>query len=167
MNTAGRIGVIAVIAVVAFGAAFVLTGGDDAANDDPGTDVATGGADPTTATTTGERADPCRVRDAVPMEESPYEVTVASEPDPPSPRGTTFDVVVERDGAPVEDATVCITADMSQMSHEGVRAEAEEVGDGRYELAVDFSMRGGWNGRLLVIEEGQPAASMPMTFDVQ
>ena len=168
MGNAGRIGVIAVIAVVAFGAAFLLTGGDDAATDDPETDVAAGGADPTTTTTTaGRGTDPCRVSDPVPIEETPYEVTVSSEPDPPSPRGTTFEVLVQRDGAPLEDATVCISADMSQMSHEGVRAEAEEIGDGRYEVAVDFSMRGGWNGRLLVIEPGQPAAAMPMTFDVQ
>lgn len=167
MGNAGRIGVIAVIAVIAFGAAFLLTGGDDAANDDPGTDVAAGGADATTTTTAGRPSDPCRVSDPVPIEESPYEVTVASEPDPPSPTGTTFEVLVQRDGAPLEDATVCISADMSSMSHEGVRAEAEEMGDGRYEVAIDFSMRGGWNGRLLVIEPGQPAAAMPMTIDVQ
>ena len=167
MGKAGRIGVIAVIAVVAFGAAFLLTGGDDAADDDPGTDVAVDGADPTTTTTAGRPSDPCLVSDPVPIDESPYEVTVASEPDPPAPTDTTFEILVQRDGAPLEDATVCLSADMSQMSHDGVRAEAEEIGDGRYEAIIDFSMRGGWKGRLLVIEPGQPAASMPMAFDVQ
>ena len=167
MSNAGRIGVVAVIAVLAFGAAFLLTGGDEAANDDPGTDVAAGGDDRTTTTTAGRPTDPCQVSDPAPIDESPYEVTVASEPDPPAPRGTTFDVVVQRDGAPLEDATVCISANMKAMSHDGVRAEADEIGNGRYEIALDFSMRGAWSGRLLVIEPGQPAASMPMAFDVQ
>ena len=128
--------------------------------------MAAGGGDQST-TTAASQSNPCRVGEVVPIEETAYDVTVASEPDPPAPQGTTFEIVVLRDGAPLEEATVCISADMQSMSHEGVRTEAEEIGDGRYEAAIDFAMRGGWNGRLLVIEPGQPAASMPMAFDVQ
>jgi hypothetical protein len=173
MSNAGRIAVVAVIAVVAFGAAFVLAGGDDSPTGEAATDVAAGGNDRTSTSQAAdedddEDANPCRVNDVVPVEEAGYEVTVATEPDPPAPNGTTFQVVVQRDGEPVEGATVCMSADMSAMSHSGVSAEADEVGPGSYELAVKFGMRGQWSGGVLVIEPGEAtAASMPLSFDVQ
>jgi hypothetical protein len=176
MSNAGRIAVVAVIAVVAFGGAFLLAGDDDSPTDDADTDLAVGADDQTTTSTAPDDEDdvddagtnPCVASDVVPVEEAGYEVTVATEPDPPVPQGTSFEFLVNRDGAPVEGATVCMSADMSGMSHEGVSAEAEEVGPGSYELAVNLGMRGTWSGRIVVIEPGQAtAASMPVSFDVQ
>lgn len=171
MSNSGRIAVVAVIAVVAFGAAFLFTGGGDDDQTGPTTDVASGGTSSTTESepTSGASDDggnPCQVDSVVPAAEAGYEVTVATEPDPPIPQGTTFEVVVQRDGAPVSGATVCLSADMSEMSHAGVSKQAEEMGDGRYEMAVDFGMRGAWSGGVVVIESGQ-GASMPVSFDVQ
>lgn len=171
MSNSGRIAVVAVIAVVAFGAAFLLTGGGDDDQAGPTTDVASGGTSSTTEAAPSsdaddDDADPCQVDEVMPAAEVGYEVTVATEPDPPTPQGTTFEVVVQRDGAPVLGATVCLSADMSEMSHAGVSKQAEEMGGGRYEMAVDFGMRGAWSGGLVVIESGQ-GASTPVSFDVQ
>ena len=171
MSNAGRIGVIAVIAVVAFGGAFLLAGGDEAA-DDAGTDVAAGASDRSTTTTASDdrednETNPCRQSDVVPVEEAGYEVTVSTEPDPPAPEDTSIEVLVEQDGAPVPGAVVCVSADMSEMNHAGVSKQAEALGDGRYGVEVDFGMRGRWSGGIVVLEPGQPAASMPVSFDVQ
>ncbi len=170
MNNSGRIAVIAVIAVVAFGAAFVLTGDDADEPADPVTDVAVGGSSTTTeAPSSGssdDDANPCVVDEVVPAAEAGYEVTVATQPDPPVPQGTMFEVLVQREGVPVSGATVCLSADMSEMSHAGVSKQAEELGEGRYGMAVDFGMRGSWSGGVLVVESGQ-GASWPVSFDVQ
>ncbi len=173
MSNAGRIAVVAVIAAVAFGAAFLLTGGGDDESSAP-TDLAAGGASSTTEApssraasgASGDGGNPCRVDEVVPVAEAGYEVSVATEPDPPTPQGTTFEVVVQREGVPVSGATVCLSAGMSEMSHTGVSAQAEELGEGRYQLALNFGMRGSWSGGVLVIESGQ-GASMPVSFNVQ
>ncbi len=171
MSNSGRIAVIAVIAVVAFGAAFLLTRGDEETA--PATDVAAGARSSTTEADGGsaaaapdDDANPCVVDEVVPVAEAGYEVTVATEPDPPAPQGTTLEVLVQRDGAPVSGATVCMSADMSDMSHGGVSKQAEELGEGRYQMAVDFGMRGNWSGGVLVVESGQ-GASTPVSFNVQ
>lgn len=170
MSNSGRIAVVAVIAVVAFGAAFLLTGDDGGDAAAPVTDVAAGSSSTTEAATSpaasDNNANPCVVEEVVPVAEAGYEVTVATEPDPPTPQGTTFEVLVQREGAAVSGATVCLSASMSEMSHAGVSQQAEELGEGRYEMAVDFGMRGSWSGGVVVIESGQ-GASMPLTFDVQ
>ncbi len=171
MSNTGRIAVVAVIAVVAFGGAFLLAGGDDSATDEAGTDLAAGGKDQTTTTTASDEdegeTNPCNVDDVVPVEEAGYEVTVSSEPDPPAPQDTSIEVLVQQDGAPVSGAVVCMSADMSEMNHAGVSKQADELGEGRYGVEVDFGMRGRWGGGILVIEPGQPAASTPVSFDVQ
>ncbi len=59
-----------------------------------------------------------------------------------------------------------MSADMSDMSHAGVSKQAEELGEGRYQMAVDFGMRGNWSGGVLVVESGQ-GASTPVSFNVQ
>ncbi len=170
MSNSGRIAVIAVIAVVAFGAAFLLTGGGGETATDPVTDVAAATSSSTTEApssgTSDDDANPCVVDEVVPVEEAGYEVTVATEPDPPAPQATTVEVLVQRDGAPVAGATVCMRADMSDMNHGGVNKQAEELGEGRYEMAVDFGMRGSWSGGVLIVESGQ-GASAPVSFNVQ
>ena len=99
-----------------------------------------------------EDAKPCVVNEVVPAAEAGYEVTVATEPNPPLPQSTTMVVIVSRDGAPVSRATVCLSTPMSEMSHAGVSKQAEELGEGRYPMAVDFGMRGSWSGGAVVIE---------------
>jgi hypothetical protein len=170
MNNAGRIAVVAVIAVVAFGGAFLLAGGDDEAPS-PATDLAVGSSSSTTGTqrssSGGSGNNPCRVDEVVPTDEAGYEVTVSSEPDPPAPQDTSIEVLVQQDGAPVSGAVVCVSADMPEMNHAGVGGQADDLGEGRYGVEVDFGMRGQWSGGILVIEPGQPAASMPVSFNVQ
>lgn len=171
MNKAGRIAVIAVIAVVAFGGAFVLAGGEDGA-DDAGTDLAAGAGGRSTTTSASDdgedrEANPCQVSDVVPVAEAGYEVTVATEPNPPAPEDTSIEVLVQQDGAPVSGAVVCVSAEMSEMNHAGVSKQTDELGEGRYGVEVDFGMRGPWRGSVVVIDPGQPAASMPVSFDIQ
>lgn len=171
MNNPGRIAAVVAVAAVAFGAAFLLTGGDDSADDGGSTDVAAGSPGSTTAASGEDEEEtsssPCAAPGAVSVEEAGYDVTFATEPSPPSPQGSTVNVTVLRDGAPVDGATVCMKAKMSGMSHPGINAQADGVGDGRYELGVDFGMRGGWEGSLVVIETGQDPGTMPVTFSVQ
>lgn len=170
MSNSVRIAVLAVIAVVAFGAASLLSGDGDGKSADSGTDMATGASSSTTGVPASVKPDkdanPCVVDDVVPAAEAGYEVTVATQPNPPVPQGTTMEVIVLRDGAPVSGATVCLSARMSEMSHSGVSKQAEELGEGRYQMAVDFGMRGSWSGGVVVIESGQ-GASIPLTFNVQ
>lgn len=170
MSTSARIALLAVVAVVAFGAAFLLTGGGEETA--PVTELGSGASSTTEAEggapgpSGDDDEDPCVVDDVVPAEAAGFEVTVATEPDPPVPQGTTVEVLVARGGAAVTGATVCLRADMSEMSHAGVRRRAEELGGGRYAMDVDFSMRGTWDGSVLVIESGQ-GASAPFSFRVQ
>ncbi|HEX2027507.1 MAG TPA: FixH family protein [Nitriliruptorales bacterium] len=96
-----------------------------------------------------------------------YRVTVDSDPQPPRAEGTTFRLRVTRDGQPVEGARVCFLADMTEMSHRGVNEEAVEVGPGVYQVETSFVMRGGWSGRVKVIEQGQPAVAVGFGIDVQ
>lgn len=172
MSNAPRIAVIAVIAVVAFGAAYALAGDDAQDPDRLRTDVAAGPVSSTTETTgastgsSSEQANACDVDDVVLAADAGYRVTVATRPDPPTPEDTTLEVLVERDGAPVSGATVCLSADMTEMSHTGVSRQADELGGGRYGMVVDFGMRGSWQGALLVVESDRGATS-PVSFDVQ
>lgn len=179
MSPAARIGALVVVTALAFGGAFLLFGGSDDSDE-----VASGGGQTSTTPTTGTAAeghgegggghgegaggatDDCMFEGATAVEGSPYAVTVQSEPDPPKPQGTTFEVLVQRDGEPLSGATVCIAADMSGMSHAGAAAQAEEVAAGQYEMGLKFGMRGTWSGQVLVIDEGT-SVSMPVSFNVQ
>ncbi|MBW3546914.1 MAG: FixH family protein [Actinobacteria bacterium] len=162
MSRTTSMAVIAVVAVVAFGGAFFVFSGDDGPTT---TTAGSGGA----AGSAGEAGEDqlCGVEGAGPVDGSPYEVTVASEPDPPTPRDTTFEVAVDRDGQPVSGATVCLSLDMTEMSHEASGGQAEETEPGRYEVGVDFGMRGTWEGAVFVTEPGQTPVAAPVTFDVQ
>jgi hypothetical protein len=149
MSRTATIGVVAVVAVVAFGGAFLAFSGDDG------------------ATITSEPDGRCGPIEAEAVDGSAYEVTVSSEPDPPTPRGSTFEIVVERDGQPVSGATVCMTLDMTEMSHGANGGRAEETQPGRYELSVDFGMRGTWEGTVFVTDAGGAPVAAPVSFDVQ
>lgn len=155
MSRTTSIAVIAVVAVVAFGGAFFVFSGDDEAT------TGSGGA--------GEVAEDelCGVEGAGPVDGSAYEVTVASETDPPPPRDATFEILVDRDGQPVTGATVCLSLDMTEMSHEASGGQAEETEPGRYEVDVDFGMRGTWEGTVFVTEPGETPVAAPVSFDVQ
>ncbi len=96
-----------------------------------------------------------------------YNVAVETEPEPPRVEGTTFRLRVTRDGSPVEGARVCLLAAMAEMSHKGVSEEAHEVAPGVYEVQTGFAMRGGWSGRVKVIEAGRPAVEAPFGINVQ
>ena len=154
MSRTTSIAVIAVVAVVAFGGAFLVFSGDDRATTGAGGGEV--GEDNVCGPGTFESVDG-----------SPYEVTVASEPDPPTPRDTTFEIAVLRDGQPVSGATVCMSLDMTEMSHGDSGGQAEETEPGRYEVGVDFGMRGTWEGTVFVTEPGQTPVAAPVSFDVQ
>jgi hypothetical protein len=149
MSRTATIGVVVVVAVVAFGGAFLVFSGDDK------------------ATITSEPDGRCGPIEAQAVEGSAYEVTVSSEPDPPTPRDSTFEIVVERDGQPVSGATVCMTLDMTEMSHGANGGRAGETQPGRYELSVDFGMRGTWEGTVFVTDAGGAPVAAPVNFDVQ
>jgi hypothetical protein len=161
MSRAATIGVVAVVAVVAFGGAFLAFSGDDGA-----TTVAAPGTSAGNGSEAGDD-NPCGRAVAEAVDGSAYEVTVSSEPDPPTPRGSTFEIVVERDGQPVSGATVCMTLDMTEMSHGANGGRAEETQPGRYEFSVDFGMRGTWEGTVFVTDAGGAPVAAPVSFDVR
>lgn len=168
MSRTTSIAVIAVVAVVAFGGAFLVFSGDDGpTTTTAGTDgMAGNGSEAGEGGEAGEN-DLCGIEDSEPVDASAYEVTVASEPDPPTPRDTTFEVAVDRDGQPVSGATVCISLDMTEMSHEASGGRAEEAEPGHYEVDINFGMRGTWEGTVFVTEPGQTPVAAPVSFDVQ
>lgn len=151
-SPAARVAVVVLVAAIAFGGAFLLFGGG---SDDMASDTSDGGGGT------------CEASDAVDAAGSPYQVMVKTDPDPPVPQGTTFRIQVEREGQPVTGATVCMTADMLEMEMDAVGGRAQEVGPGRFELPVEFSMRGAWTGSVVVSETGQEPVSVPVSFDVQ
>ncbi|MGI9119786.1 MAG: FixH family protein [Acidimicrobiales bacterium] len=166
MSPAARIGAVVVVAAMAFGAAFLLFGGD---SDNPA-DVAGGGGGKAAGNNgagSGDDSDTCAAKDATDAAGSPYKVMVTTEPNPPKPQGSTFQITVERDGKPLEGAAVCVTANMTEMEMDAVGGRAQEVEAGRFELPVDFGMRGAWGGSVVVSEPGQTPVSMPLSFDVQ
>lgn len=158
--------VVVAVGIAAFAAAFLLSRGDDGS--EPPADVAAGNRGSTGTSPSGPAPEgACGTREPVEVSESPYRISVQPQPDPPQAEDTTFAVRVERDGEPVSGARVCLSADMTEMSHTGVDGEATEVAPGRYELTLDFSMRGGWTGSVLVAEPGQQSAFMPVSFEVR
>lgn len=166
MSPAARIVAVVVVAAIAFGGAFLLFGGD---SDNSG-DVAGGGGGTTAGSDgagAGSDSDTCTAQDAADAAGQPYQVMVTTDPNPPQPQGSIFRITVARDGKPLEGATVCVTANMTEMAMDAVGGRAQEVEAGRFELAVDFGMRGAWTGSVVVSEPGQGPVSMPLSFDVQ
>jgi len=98
--------------------------------------------------------------------DSAYTVTMETDPSPPKAEGTTFHLTVRHDGKAVTGATVCLTADMTEMHHEGINNEAKEASGGKYDTSLKFGMRGPYGGSVIVAEPGKPAVSVPVTFTV-
>lgn len=63
-------------------------------------------------------------------------------------------------------ATVCLSLDMTEMSHEASGGQAEETEPGRYEVGVDFGMRRTWEGTV-VTEPGETPVAAPVSFEVE
>lgn len=164
-----RIVAVMAVAVVAFGGGLLLFSGDG--GEPPAgtagffTPAPAGSSPPDTAALAAQAAEQgCAARA---LTDPAYEVAVESEPDPPRAEGTTFRLRVTRDGEPVEGAQVCLLAAMTEMSHEGVSEEAAEVAPGVYQAETGFVMRGGWSGKVKVIEHGRPAVAVGFGIDVQ
>ncbi|HEV2759033.1 MAG TPA: FixH family protein [Acidimicrobiales bacterium] len=95
-----------------------------------------------------------------------YSITVASDPDPPRPEGTTFRLVVRQGGRAVTGAKVCMTADMPDMPHPGLSTVAKEGAGGRYETVVKFAMGGSWKASITIAEPGKPVVSVSVPIEV-
>lgn len=147
--------IVAGIAIVAFAVALVAFSGGDSKSPQS---VATGGqADSTAAQGSG-----C----AEGKPDSSYTVAMDSDPNPPRAEGTTFHFTVKRDGKPVAGAKVCMTADMTEMRHEGINNTAKEAAGGKYDTNLKFGMRGPYAGSVTIVEPGKAAVSVPVTFQV-
>lgn len=160
MTKGMRIGILVVVAVLAFGAAvFAFRDGGESASDT----VVSGGQTGQTATTTGGATAAGCPTSAT--NDPSYKVVVESQPKAESKDVT---LAVTRDGKPVTGATVCVEAAMSTMAHEGINGKATELSGGRYQVSnLSFGMRGGWSGTVFVAESGRRAATVPVAFDVQ
>jgi len=95
-----------------------------------------------------------------------YAVSVGSDPNPPRVEGTTFHLTVRHDGKAVTGAKVCVTADMTEMHHEGIDNEAKEASGGRYDTTLRFAMRGPYGASVSIVEPGKAVVSVPITFQV-
>ncbi len=95
-----------------------------------------------------------------------YSVTVASDPDPPRPEGTTFRLTLRQGGRVVTGAKVCIAADMPSMEHPGLNLVAKEAPGGRYEMAIKFGMGGSWKASVTIAEPGKPVVSVTVPIEV-
>ncbi len=147
--------VVAGIAVVAFVVALVaFKGGSTPKTVDAGGQITVPGAAAPGAGCTGGTPD------------AAYTVTMESDPSPPRAEGTTFHLTVRHDGKAVTGATVCMTADMTEMHHEGINSDAKEASGGKYDATLKFGMRGPYGGSVVVAEPGKAAVSVPVTFEV-
>ena len=144
-----RLVILAVVAVVAFGGAFLTFRGGGSSSED--TQVQTGGAKPTGCDANAS-ADPS------------YEVRIEEQP---KVEAQTVTLAVTHNGKAVSDAKVCLYVDMSGMSHPGTGGQAKHMSGGRYQVETKFSMRGPWAGAVTVAEPGKAVASVPVSFDVQ
>ncbi len=98
--------------------------------------------------------------------DSAYAVTMDSDPSPPRAEGTVFHLTVRHNGKAVTGATVCLTADMTEMHHEGLNNQATEASGGKYDATLKFGMRGPYGGSVVIIEPGKAAVSVPVNFEV-
>ncbi|MEO5680211.1 MAG: FixH family protein [Acidimicrobiales bacterium] len=79
---------------------------------------------------------------------------------------TDYDLAVTRNGVPVRGAKVCASVSMRGMSGMAVSDTADEVEPGVYKVSIVLEMSGSWQGNILITEQGKPAASVPLTFNV-
>ena len=144
-----RLVILAVVAVVAFGGAFLAFGGGGSSSDD--SQVQTGGTTPT-GCATNAAADPS------------YEVRIEEQP---KVEAQTVTFALTHNGKAVSEAKVCLNVDMSGMSHPGAGGQAKHMSDGHYQVETKFAMRGPWAGAVTVAEPGKAVASVPVSFEVE
>ena len=53
-------------------------------------------------------------------------------------------ILLEQKGEPIEGASVEIEGNMNHAGMEPVQVEAEEMGSGQYQAALNWTMAGGW-----------------------
>jgi len=95
-----------------------------------------------------------------------YSISVASNPDPPRPEGTTFRLTVRQGGRAVTGAKVCMTSEMPDMQHPGLNTVAKEGSGGRYETLVKFGMGGNWVASVTIAEPGRAVVSLTVPIEV-
>lgn len=147
--------IVAAVAVVAFVGAMIAARG--------------GGDDDMKAGTSADMASMAKTQGAgcpTGTPDSSYSVAMMSDPSPPKAEGTVFHLTVRHDGRAVKDAEVCMTADMTEMHHEGINNMAREQSGGTYDASLRFSMRGPYAGTVIVTEPGRQAVAVPVTFEV-
>lgn len=82
-------------------------------------------------------------------------------------RERTFTLEVRREGQPVADVRVCLSAELAGQPGTRISAHADEVAQGRYELPVDFPRAGEWHGTVLIGRDATAfEASVPVRFEV-
>lgn len=69
---------------------------------------------------------------------------------------------VTREGQPVADAAVCVTAALAGQPATRVAADGEPVGDGRYRVPLELSQPGRWEATVRI--DGSAAAAL--SFEV-
>lgn len=74
---------------------------------------------------------------------------------------------IRRDGDPVTGAWACLRAETVDGPPTSVAAEASEAEPGGYEVTVDVTAAGEWEGVVLVdADGGSPEAAVPVRFTV-
>jgi hypothetical protein len=108
--------IVAATVLTVFILSFVIysLGDGDVQNSAGGGGANLAGSSPTGACGQGAPADPT------------YTVEVVSNPQPPRPEGTTFQLTLRHEGRPITGAKVCLMADMPDMQHPGITSVATE-----------------------------------------
>jgi len=75
--------------------------------------------------------------------------------------------LLNRNGQPIDDATVTYDTDMTNMSHGLYEVVAEPSGAGRYAGEVHFSMPGPWRVITVIERPDQPAVRLRFEFRVK
>lgn len=97
------------------------------------------------------------------------QIAFRSETDPPTSGDNTFEVTVNKDGAPVEDASVTAAFTMPAMPSMNMpemrsSATLEPAGDGRYRGTGQLSMAGTWNVRVTVRRNGEQLGTKTLSI---
>lgn len=83
-------------------------------------------------------------------------VRLETTPDPPTVGMTRLALELSRAGEPLEGASVSVEGNMTHAGMSPVRAEAVELGGGRYEVeGLDLNMAGDWVLTVSATEGGE------------
>ena len=85
----------------------------------------------------------------------PVTIKLDTDPNPPHTGDTELVfTITDANGAPLEGATVDVSADHTDMSGMGMSGAATDQGDGKYSIKANFSMSGNWKLKVYVRKEG-------------